>query len=401
MAPALPASRFARPAGTPAAIVAALDAAGLGLARARVAARLGNPDPFAVRAALGALALVGDTIPLPEAEGAPVTPEVADAALVAAAVALGRPEPALTGLFAGRPPGPAVRAVPVDDARFTALRFPRGEPPPPALIGATESWSVAELGDVAVATVRCIVEVPGGVALGSDYGLTIWKNGRFTPFPWPAGCRREARRVEAMALDRGALWVATSQALVRWDFRGEPTIRKHGADEEEGWDELRCLLAGPNGLLRGYRTRFDGGDAPPDVFALVEVPGGAVYAGTGAGELHVVDACGPLRSFASGPHQPVRHLAFADGALHVAAGGRHHRFDGASWSSTAPEPTAFSVDRRGRLWSLLDGKVTVATREGTKVVPAPVERPWSLCAAGDRLWIGGRERVAALTIRGG
>ena len=58
-------------------------------------------------------------------------------------------------------------------------------------------------------------------------------------------------------------------------------------------------------------------------------------------------------------------------------------------------------DRRGRLWSLLDGKVTVATREGTKVVPAPVERPWSLCAAGDRLWIGGRERVAALTIRGG
>ncbi len=381
-----------------------LDQAGLGLARARLAARLGNPGPFAFRAALGVTAASGNTAPLPPQGGLPLTPDEADAVLVRAAIAANQPEVGLAGIFAGRPPGPAARAVPVDDPRFGFLRFTRAEPPPPASWGAVESWSTPELGEVPQATIRIALEVPGGVALGSDYGLTIWRNGRFTPFPWPAGCRREARRVEAMAVEGGALWVATSQALVRWDFKNAPTVRKHGPDEEEGWDELRCMLATGGGLLRGYRTALLGVDgeaqrALAETFALAAAPGGVVYAGTGAGDLFVVGAPNPVRTMSPRPHQPVRHLAFADGLLHVAAAGAHHRFDGASWTSAEPEPTAFAVDRRGRLWLLAEGRLFSWTRAGPVPVPVALERPWCLCAGGDRLWIGGRERVWALTIR--
>lgn len=375
----------------------------MGLARARVAARLGNPGPFQLRAELGAALAAGNGGVFPAQSGATITPEEADAALVRAATLANQADPGLAGIFAGRPPGSAVRAVPVDDPRFAFLRFPRAEPPPPAAWGALESWSTADLGDVPAATVRVALEVPGGVALGSDYGLTLWRNGRFTPFPWPAGCRREARRVEAMALERGALWVATSQALVRWDFRSDPTVRKHGPDSEEGWDELRCMLSTPSGLLRGYRTGLVGAEGQADTalaetFALAEAPGGVVYAGTGGGELWVVGEPGAVRSMSPRPHQPVRHLAFADGLLHVAAAGAHHRFDGASWTSAEPEPTAFAVDRRGRLWLLAEGRLFSWTRTGAVPVPVALERPWSLCAVGERLWIGGRERVWALTI---
>lgn len=369
-----------------------------------MAARLGNPGPFALRAGLGARVAAGDLSPLPPQAGPPLTPAAADAVLVRAAIDANSPDPGLAGLFAGRPPGPAVRAVAVDDARFSFLRFPRAEPPPPAAWGALESWSAEAIGEVPAATVRVAIDVPGGVALGSDYGLTLWRNGRFTPFPWPAGCRREARRVEAMAVERGALWVATSQALVRWDFVSDPTVRKHGPDSEEGWDELRCMLSTPAGLLRGYRTGLVDPDGRSDsalaeTFALVDALGGVVYAGTGSGALHVVGQPGPVRSMSPRPHQPVRHLAFADGLLHVAAASAHHRFDGASWTSAEPEPTAFAVDRRGRLWLLAEGRLFSWTRAGPVAVPVALERPWCLAAVGERLWIGGRERVWALTIR--
>ena len=356
---------------------------------------------FALRATLGRQLAAGDDTPAPPAAGRELTADRADAALVAAAVAAGRPLAGLWGLFAGRPPGPAVRAVAVDDARFGFLRFGRTEPPPAPAWGRPERWSTAQLGDEPAATVRCVVEVPGGVALGSDYGLTLWRRGRFEPFPWPAGARREARRVEAMAMHQGALWIATSQCLVSWDFRGEPTLRKHGADDEQGWDELRCLLSTPGGLLRGLRTGLVGVEgAPPlrEVFALAATPGGVVYAGTGSGQLHVVGGGAPIATL-GGPHRPVRHLAFADGLLHVAAGDQHHVFDGCTWSRSAPEPTAFAVDARGRLWLVAEGGVYAWTRGGPVRLDLAVERPWALAATADRLWIGGREAVWSVPIR--
>ncbi len=393
----LPPTRYAHPGGSPSALLAHLDANALGLTRARLAARLGAPDPFALRAALGGRIALGDEAGIEPAAGATLDADEADRVLFAAAVGAESPLPGLWGLFAGRLPGPRARAVPIDDARFGCLRFPRAEPPPPPGWGAIRSWSTRELGDEGIATVRCAVEIPGGVALGSDYGLTLWEGERFRPFPWPAGARREARRVEAMAVHQGSLWVATSQSLVRWDFRAEPTVKKHGADREEGWDELRCLLSTPAGLLRGFRTGLvDGADRVglPEVFALAGAPGGVVYAGTAGGELHILGG-GAVRRCGG----PIRHLAFADGELHVAAGERHHRFDGARWASSEPEPTAFTVDRRGRMWMLAEGKLYVWTRRGAIAIPIVLDRPWALCAAADQLWIGGRERVWALPLR--
>lgn len=385
------ATRFAIPSGDANAVRDALDRAGLGLARARVAERLGRPDPFHIRAAL---LEGGDVV---GCAGAPVTADAADAALLAASAGAAPPDPRLAGLFAGRPPGPLTRAVPVDDPAATWLRWPR-RPVRPARIGAWKRWSTAEIGDVDVATVRSVLPIPGGVALGSDYGLTLARGERFEPFPWPAGARREARRVEAMALHERVLFVATSQALYEWDFKGPVRSRRHGADKEDGYDDLNALLSANGRLYAGYRTRFEGGAGPEDTLALAEDPTGVVFAGTRDGALHVVDGCGPIRRFGDHKPRPVRHLAFAEGALWVAAAGALHRFDGASWSTRSPEPTGLAVDPEGRLWALAEGALHVLEGDTLRRVDVPLERPWALAAVPGALWIGGREQVWRVAI---
>ncbi|MES2638774.1 MAG: hypothetical protein V4850_04810 [Myxococcota bacterium] len=380
-------TRFAVPSGPVDRVLEALDETALGLARARIAARLGNPDPFHVRAALV------DGEPVAGTTGVPLTADAADAVLLAADLGNDTPDPALAGLFAGRPPGPCARAVPVDDPRRTWLRW-QFRPPRSARIGAVSSWSTTEIGDTDVATVRCVLALPGGgVALGSDYGLTLWKNGTFTPFPWPLGSRREARRVESMAVNHGHLYVATTQTLYVWDFGAKVTSRRHGPDEEDGFDDLNVLLSPGDRLYAGYRTRFEGGVGPPDTLALAADPSGVVYAGTRDGELHVIDGGGPIRTFADAKPRPIRHLAWAEGSLWAAALGTLHRFDGASWSAAGPEPTALTVDPEGRLWALAEGRLHVLTAGALKPLDLPLERPWSLTATPGALWIGGRERV--------
>lgn len=382
---ALP-TRFAVPSGRAADVLATLEAQGVGLARARVASRLGDPDPFPLRAALAAspdAAVTG-------AEGDVLSADAVDALLLAADAAC---DPALAGLFAGRPPGPLARAVPVDDPRRPWLRWP-ARPAPPARVGKVETWTTAEIGDTPVATVRCAEPLPGGgVALGSDYGLTLWQNGAFQPFPWPRGSRREARRVEAMAVSGGRLWIATTQALYDWDFAAKVGNRRHGEDEEGGYDDLTAMLSTGDRLLLGYRTRFEGASGPRDVLAMARDPSGVVYAGTRHGELHVIDACGPVRVFADSKPRPVRHVAFAQGALWVASAGALHRFDGAAWSSSTPEPTALAVDRHDRLWALAEGGLHLLDGGALRPVPVALERPWSLATTPGALWIGGRERV--------
>jgi hypothetical protein len=272
------------------------------------------------------------------------------------------------------------------------------------------SWSTAAIGDDAVATVRCVQALPDGtVALGSDYGLTLARDGGFSAFPWPPGARREARRVEAMEVHDGRLLVATTQALYTWELprpgaplAGRVTSRRHPADLEDGYDDLNALCSAGGRLYEGWRTRMTGGVGPRDVLSFAVDPAGVVYAGTRQGELHVVDGAspfggGPLRSFGAEKPRPVRHMAFARGALWVAADGALHRFDGAAWSVLSPEPTALCVDPSGRLWALAEGALwsVEGPLGGEALVPHAVdlERPWAIGVAGDALWVGGRERV--------
>ncbi len=381
-------TRFAVPSGPANEVLAALDAAGLGVARARVAAVLSDPDPFHIRAALHA---GGAVVGCP---GAALSADAADAALLAADHT---GESRVAGLFAGRPMGPTARSISVDDSRRTWLRWPPGGGRAPArrvTLGKVESWTAAQIGDAAVATIRCAEPLPGGgVALGSDYGLTLWRKGRFEAFPWPRGSRREARRVEAMAVHGGRLHVATSQSLYTWDFVKEVHSRRHGPDEEGGFDDLCSLHASEERLYAGYRTRFEGGAGPRDCIALCADPTGVVWAGTRSGELHVVDGGGPVRVFADHKPRPIRHLAFADGALWVAARGALHRFNGASWSETSPEPTALAVDPDGRLWALAEGRLFVLEGGALRPLDVPLERPWCVAAEAGAVWVGGRERV--------
>jgi hypothetical protein len=376
---------FAVPSGPARDVLTKLDDAGLGAARAAVAARLGDPDPFHVRAALARTPdakVVG-------CEGVPVTGDLASAALVRA----GPMDPGVAGIFAFAPPGPAVRAIPQDQDGPPWLRWRPTNPsaPRPSRV---ETWTTDALGDEAIATVRCIGALPGGgVALGSDYGLVTWQRERFAAFPWPKGARREARRVEALASTDSTLHVATSQALYTWDYRGEPRSRKHGADAEEGYDDVLALHATGDRLLVGWRTRLEGGVGPADTLCFASDPNGVVYAGTRHGELHVVDGGGPIRSFVDGKPRPVRHLAWSDGALFVAAAGALHRFDGTRWTTHGGEPGALHVDEEGRLWAVHEGGVHLWWAGALRRVPVTFDRPWSLGSSPGALWVGGVGRV--------
>lgn len=412
-------TRFALPGGAAQEIRAELLAL-LGAERLQLAASLGLPDPFHL---LPWLEQAGGAR-LPARPGLPLTVDAAEAALVAAGPLAG-----LSSLFSGaappRLPGPDVRAVPVDDARYGFLRWPPVGAPILPRIGEVRRWTAAEIGDEPVATIRCLEPIPGGLAIGSDYGLTIWREGgQFTPFPWPAGCRREARRVEAMAFEQGAfdggagaLWIGTMQNLLRWaPGSGEISVGRHGADLEGGWDDLLSLLAQPGAagrpgrLLAGYRTRLAGGVGPADTLSMAADPAGVVFAGTRGGEIHVVDGGGPIRGFVTRKYDgsfkghPVRHLAFAGGQLHAAAGGAWHRFDGCRWTVTAPEPTALYTDHRGRLWAIVEGRVCCFDGDRLAPLPLPVTRPWSLCVTvaadgTEALWVGAHEGLCRAEYR--
>jgi ligand-binding sensor domain-containing protein len=282
--------------------------------------------------------------------------------------------------------------------------------PPPASLGAIERWSTSAIGDHEAATVRAILALPDGtVALGSDYGLTLVRQGAFRPFPWPAGARREARRVETMAHHAGELVIGTSQALFIMDARGNVRSTRHPADDEGGQDELLALYATSGRLLQGWRTRLVGGRGPRDVLAMAQDPAGNVYAGTRSGEVVVVDgtpegaslAC--IAQLGGERRRPVRHLAFARDALWAAAGGACHRFDGAAWTTVADiEPTAMTVDRAGRLWLLADGGLWSVDgplgRETWLPWDVPVDRPWTVAAAEGALWVGGHGQLARIAM---
>jgi hypothetical protein len=376
----------------------ALGGAGLTVDRARRARLLGDPDPFPIRA----LAASGDSpVTFDDDGGLPLDPDAADAVLVRAAVGRQRGD-ALSGLFDGRRVPAKVRAIPVDDPLADALRWPRpAGRRPQARFGAPEVIPCAALGLPETATIRALTPLPGGLAAGSDMGAALLRDGRWAPFPWPPGARRSPR-VEAMVAHAGVLHVATTEAWFELALdTGAVRTRRHPADGDDGRDDVRSLLSVGDRLLVGWRTRFVGGEGPPEAISLASDPDGNVWAGTLHGELWVVDG-GLVRTFADAKKgRPIRHLAWAAGALWVAAAGALHRFDGASWSTLPGEPSSLLGDG-DRLWLIRDGAVSL---HPDGMLPAlPVERPWCLCLteggvgappgnAGRALWIGAPGRL--------
>lgn len=251
-------------------------------------------------------------------------------------------------------------------------------------LGAPRFVAAATMGQPDVATVRALLRLPdGGVAAGTDYGVALW-DGAWRPFPFPAGAR--AQRVDALGLRGRTLCVATTDAWFEWPIDGGAAKgRRLPSDGVDGHDDVRSMLGVGDRLYVGWRCRFEGGDGPADAFSLALGPDGAVYAGSRDGEVRVVG--GPtLARFGAPRGRPVRHLAFAHGALWAAADGALHRWDGA-WTARRGEPTF--LHGADRLWAVIDGRVAATGADGW---PAPlslaIDRPWCLLRTDDALWVG-------------
>jgi len=240
-------------------------------------------------------------------------------------------------------------------------------------------WSAQALDLPSHATFRCLLDLGGGdLAAGSDYGLALRRGGAWSPFPFPAGARREARRVESLALHEGALHVVSARNHYAWPFAGVARGAGFPRDAYKADIELRAVFAHPDGrLLRAWRTHLEGAGGPGDLISFA-TDGEQVYAGSLDGRLVVVD--GPeIRRFDG----PVRYLAWSDGALHVAAAGGLHTWRSGAWSEQSGEPYALH-EHEGALYALRGGALW---RDGLRLA-IPFVRPWSLGSAGVHLAVG-------------
>ena len=269
-------------------------------------------------------------------------------------------------------------------------------------------WATAQLGLPAHATVRCLLPLPdGGMALGSDYGMALWRGGDMTPFPFPEGARRESRRVESMAVHGGQLYVASAKNRYTWPFEGEARGRSLPRDPLGVVDDLRAFHVTADGrLLTAWRTRLDGAEGPGDCVSFVEgsfegMP--VTWAGTLDGELWRIEPEGSevVRAFAdsAGKPWPVRYLAWHGEALWAAVGKALHRFDGRAWTARDGEPYDLHA-AGGRLWTLRQGGLWRAGASGwPQRAQLSLNRPWALGSdAEGGLWVGEVGRVTRLSL---
>ncbi len=251
-------------------------------------------------------------------------------------------------------------------------------------------WTPQDHGLPGHATYRCLRSLPeGGLAAGTDYGLVLWRNDRWTPFPFPRGARQQSRHVESIAVQDSNLFVATRKNWYAWPFEGEAQGRSFRRDAYGVVIELRALHAGPTGLLQGWQDGLVGGEGPPDCICFATAQQ-ALFAGTLDGRLHRIDQ-GELRRFElDGRPAPVRHLAWAHHRLWVASAGALHTWDGQSWRSRPGEPYGMHSDRAGRLWTLREGRLHLSEDgDWPHPVSLPLDRPWALASTGEGdLWIG-------------
>ncbi len=263
-------------------------------------------------------------------------------------------------------------------------------------LGCLGRWTAEELGLPRPATVRCLLSLSSGeLALGSDYGMVLLRQGHFLPFPFPAGARREMRRVESLAEHEGVLHVATARGSFAWPFQGEAAGRGLPRDGQDGFDDLRALHAAPWGLLRGWRTHLEGAEGPPECIAFASL-GSRVFAGTLDGRVVELFYRGPSlelgRFEREGRGRPVRYLAGQHEQLWAACDGQHLRWDGATWrrderAGGAVEPYGYAVEP-GRLWALARGGLWLSDGGWLEPVVVDLIRPWALVVHGGDLFVG-------------
>jgi len=264
-------------------------------------------------------------------------------------------------------------------------------PAPIDLLSSEHHFTAADLGLPTHAVFRCFAELPeNAVAVGSDYGLVILNGDRFEPFPLPQGARREMRDIQDLAWDGTWLHVVSAKNAYRWNLANELHTQAFPKDGKGGFEEMRCVLAGPKGMIEAWRTRWvlQGQSRPSKDILCMATDNDRVFFGSRNGQLGILGD-EVLHDFG----QPIRHMAWAHDRLWIAAAK-------AFWTlvpGSPPlqiedrEPFGLCTDPHGRLWRLhATGPGYSEHGEVPNPLDVEINRPWSIGVNKTGLWIGQR-----------
>jgi hypothetical protein len=227
------------------------------------------------------------------------------------------------------------------------------------------------------------------MAVGADYGLILFSGEEHKAFPFPQGARRETKDIQSMAWDGANLHVVSAKNAYVWDRKTTVRARPFPQDGTGGFEELRCVLAGPKGLIEAWRTRWVlGGESRPaeDILCLAS-DGNRVFYGSRDGQLGVLGE-ELLHRF---PDQPIRHMVWAHQRLWIAAAGGLYSLGEGLEQVLDREPYGLCMDPYGRLWVLsAEGPALSESGETPRTLGLEIHRPWSIGANESGLWIGER-----------
>ncbi len=245
--------------------------------------------------------------------------------------------------------------------------------------------------------IRCVQPVTKDrVVAGSDHGLVLISDETIAPAPFPQGSRKEARDVLSLAWHNEVLHIATTRGQYTWDLEGPVKGRGLPQDGSGGFDDLRGLYTTGSRLLKARRTHIEGGEGPADVLCFTQDDQENVFVGTSNGVLAQLDGPELERYRKDGHTAPVRHLAWCQDSLWIAAAGALHRHTASTRDSRPGEPLALCTDHTGRLWSIERDQLAMGHGDWPTPIALQLERPWCLSASPTALWIGARGGVYRL-----
>ena len=266
------------------------------------------------------------------------------------------------------------------------------------LLTERREFAAEELGLPAHSVFRCPVALPDGrVAIGSDYGLILMQGDRATPFPFPAGARRECKDIQSMAFSGGELHVVSAKNAYRWDTQSAVRSRSFPLDGLGGFEELRCVFAAPEGLIEAWRTRlvYEQTTQQADDILCFASNGKEVFFGTRSGRVGILGG----EDLAQFDGEPVRHLAWAHDRLWIAGDGALQSYSDSLNRHGSPEPFGLSTDQHGRLWALDARGLSVSVQGGSpERLPERLVQPWDLGCTPGHLWVGRRGGLVRWTL---
>jgi len=272
-------------------------------------------------------------------------------------------------------------------------------PAPTEPLAAQAHFSARDLGLPEHTVFRCFQALPSGqMAIGADYGLALVSGEKVNAFPFPKGARKESMDVQSLAFDGHSLHVVTTKNAYAWDLKQSVRAKPFPRDNDGGFEELRVVAMGPNGLIEAWREHWvcDGQSHPGEDILSIASNSEVAYYGTRGGQLGIFS--GPIlhRFIDDGHACPIRHLAWAHQRLWIAAAGAIYTYQGEQLTKVRDgEPFGFCVDPQGRLWSLDPQGVSLSNDTGElRRLQLKIERPWSIGADAQGLWIGQRGGIS-------